>query len=59
MKTKLKLLAIVFFISLTVQSQEENPTQQFWNTLQSHCNKAYEGTLELPKEDKDFGVKKL
>tara|TARA_R110002073_G_scaffold128999_3_gene275133 strand:- start:94093 stop:94662 length:570 start_codon:yes stop_codon:yes gene_type:complete len=59
MKTKLKLLAIVFFISLTVQSQEENPTQQFWNTLQSHCNKAYEGTLELPKEDKDFGGKKL
>ena len=61
MISKFKFLVFVFLISLSVQAQEEreSPAKQFWNKLQSHCNKAYEGVLELPKEDKDFGGKKL
>jgi len=31
----------------------------FWNKLQSLCGKAFEGTLELPENDADFGGKKL
>tara|TARA_B100000809_G_scaffold264445_1_gene320274 strand:- start:682 stop:1254 length:573 start_codon:yes stop_codon:yes gene_type:complete len=60
MSPKIKSLLFCFFISLATSAQEtENPTQQFWNTLTSHCGKAYEGQLELPKEDKDFGGKQL
>lgn len=32
---------------------------EFWNTLQSLCDKSFEGTLELPENDEDFGGKKL
>ncbi|WP_299436690.1 hypothetical protein [uncultured Aquimarina sp.] len=56
---KIRLIACAFLVFMQVQSQEINPAKQFWNTLQSHCNKAYEGTLVEPKEDKDFGGKKL
>ena len=31
----------------------------FWNTLQSLCGKSFEGQLELPENDADFGGKKL
>ena len=34
-------------------------TNDFWNKLQTLCGKAFEGTLELPKNDEDFGGKKL
>ncbi|MFD2914211.1 hypothetical protein [Psychroserpens luteus] len=57
---KIKSLLLCFFISLVASAQEtETPSKQFWNTLQSHCGKAYQGRLELPKEDKDFGGKQL
>jgi len=56
---KFRLLAVGLLITFSIQSQVESPAKQFWNTLQSHCNKAYEGTLELPKDDKDFGGKKI
>ena len=59
MNFKIKFLICVFLISASALAQEENPTRQFWNKLQSHCGKAYEGTLVLPKEDKAFGGKKL
>ncbi len=59
MISRFNFFIITFFISISLQAQKENPTEQFWNKLQSHCNKAYEGVLELPKEDKDFGGKKL
>lgn len=47
------LLASVF----TLQAQ--SPVDQFWNNLQKHCGKAYEGTLALPKDDTAFGGKRL
>jgi hypothetical protein len=60
MPLKIKLLLCIFLLSITVLAQEtESPAQQFWNTLKSHCGKAYQGRLELPKEDKDFGGKQL
>jgi len=59
MISKFKFFFFAFLISINLQAQEESPAKQFWNKLQTHCNKAYEGTLELPKEDEDFGGKKL
>ena len=59
MISKIKLIVCIAFISTSLYAQKESPAKQFWNTLQSHCGKAYEGVLELPKEDKDFGGKKL
>ncbi len=32
---------------------------EFWDTLKSLCGNAYEGTLELPENDGDFGGKRL
>lgn len=32
---------------------------EFWNKLQTLCGKAFEGTLELPENDEDFGGKRL
>ncbi|WP_108809262.1 hypothetical protein [Aquimarina spinulae] len=40
-------------------SQDTNEAQQFWNSLQNLCGKSFEGTLELPKEDEQFGGKRL
>ena len=31
----------------------------FWDALQTHCGKSYEGSLELPENDEDFGGKRL
>lgn len=60
MVTKIKLLIFTFLISFVSSAQDtESRAKQFWNTLQTHCGKAYEGHLELPKEDKDFGGKQL
>lgn len=53
------IFLILLFIALPALSQEKSPSETFWNTLKSHCGKAYEGTLVLPEEDKDFGGKKL
>ena len=51
------LIAILF--SLQSIGQENEASNSFWNTLKSHCGKAYEGRLEIPEEDEDFGGKKL
>jgi len=32
---------------------------EFWNTLQTLCGKSFEGKLELPENDEDFGGKQL
>lgn len=34
-------------------------TQTFWNNLKSLCGESFEGALELPEEDEDFGGKRL
>jgi hypothetical protein len=59
MRSKCTLALILVLISSTVFAQEESPAKTFWNSLQSHCGKAYEGSLALPEEDEDFGGKKL
>ncbi len=59
MTYNVKYIIVAFFITTATISQDISPAKQFWNTLQSHCGKAYEGTLALPKEDKAFGGKKL
>jgi len=56
---KIGLITCTFLIFIQVQAQETNPAKQFWDTLQCHCNNAYEGTLVKPKEDNVFGGKKL
>lgn len=50
---------IAILCSFSVFAQLETPSETFWNTLKSHCGKAYEGTLVLPEEDEAFGGKKL
>ena len=48
-------IAILFLGSLTqVFAQENTPSQQFWETLSSHCGKAYEGKLVSPESDPRF-----
>jgi prophage maintenance system killer protein len=59
MISKFKFLVVAFLISINLQAQEDSPTKQFWEKLQTHCNKTYEGTLELPKGDDPFRGKKL
>lgn len=52
------LLALVFGLSNFHQSafsQEKTPSQKFWETLKSHCGKAYEGKLISPDSDPRFG----
>ncbi|MBT8277809.1 MAG: hypothetical protein KJO41_02320 [Bacteroidia bacterium] len=57
MKNYIFLFAI-FCLSFSF-SQEKSEAQKFWNQLQSLCGNAYEGRLELPKNDEDFGGKNL
>jgi len=44
-----------------VKTEVVQPTEAnaFWNTLQSLCGKSFEGQLELPENDPDFGGKQL
>jgi len=53
------IIIIAIFIASPIISQETIPSEIFWNTLKSHCGKAYEGSLVLPEEDESFGGKKL
>ncbi len=53
----LLITALLLLTTLTLSAQ--NPAQEFWDNLQKHCGKAYEGTLELPKDDEGFAGKKL
>lgn len=52
------LLMSLSFSIVTV-AQDNSGAKQFWNTLQSMCGNAYEGALELPADDKQFGGKRL
>lgn len=54
---KISLTLFLYFIINSLYCQES--AQQFWNQLQSHCGKSYEGNItEAPKND-DFRGKKL
>ncbi len=59
MTLKQQLYIITFLFTLPLIAQESSPSEVFWNTLKSHCGKAYEGSLALPEEDESFGGKKL
>ena len=50
-------LALLLVSVFTIQAQ--SPAEQFWNNLQKHCGKAYEGSLVLPENDPAFGGKRL
>lgn len=43
-------------VNEVVKTTEAN---EFWNTLQTLCGKSFEGQLELPENDEDFGGKQL
>ncbi|WP_431134115.1 hypothetical protein [Psychroserpens mesophilus] len=53
------LYLIAILISLQSIGQDQTPSLTFWKTLQSHCGKAYAGTLEIPQDDEAFGGKVL
>lgn len=59
MSLKYIISFIAFLIAFPMLSQENSPSETFWNTLKTHCGKAYEGKLILPEEDEAFGGKKL
>ena len=51
---------VVFLISSIISqvfAQEKTPSRQFWETLSSHCGKAYEGKLVSPDSDPRFAGK--
>jgi hypothetical protein len=51
------LAALVVSLGLfqnTAFSQEKTPPQKFWETLKSHCGKAYVGKLVSPESDPRF-----
>jgi hypothetical protein len=54
------LLVLAFTLSLSQHSafsQEKTPSHQFWETLKSHCGKAFEGKLVSPESDPRFAGK--
>jgi hypothetical protein len=59
-KEKLKEENVVVQESTTVNEVVKiTEANEFWNTLQALCGKSFEGQLELPENDDDFGGKQL
>ena len=74
-KIILSVVCLCFIFSCNEKIKEENVVVQeniavnevvktteaneFWNTLQTLCGKSFEGQLELPENDEDFGGKQL
>lgn len=56
-----KIYTLLFLLGYVTSSfsQTESEAKQFWNSLQSLCGKSYEGKLELPVNDEQFGGKRL
>lgn len=54
-----KIFTLFIMIFTTVSFSQETDAKQFWSTLQVLCGKSFEGTLELPENDEQFGGKKL
>jgi hypothetical protein len=58
MKNIYFVFVLLFLGSLPqIFAQEKSPSQQFWETLSSHCGKAYEGKLISPESDPRFAGK--
>lgn len=74
-KFLLTLMGICFVLSCSASTEAETAPKRtdtiekgvtlateanaFWNTLQALCGQSFEGKLELPEEDEDFGGKRL
>jgi len=55
-----KIITLLIVLSFSASfSQEKSEAEQFWNSLQNLCGKSFEGKLELPLNDEQFGGKKL
>ncbi len=54
--TSLFLFVAILFLGTRTQvfAQEKTPSQQFWETLSSHCGKSYAGKLVSPESDPRF-----
>ena len=57
--TTLSFVFVFLFTGILSQvfAQEKTPSQQFWETLSTHCGKAYEGKLVSPESDPRFAGK--
>lgn len=51
------LTLLLFSFHFFAFSQGNRPSQDFWETLKSHCGKAYEGKLVSPESDPRFAGK--
>lgn len=54
-----KILLLLSVVLLSCQSKEKSKVDEFWEALQAHCGKSYEGRLAFPENDADFAGKKL
>lgn len=55
-----KIITLLIILSFSASfSQEKSESEQFWDSLKNLCGKSFEGTLELPVDDEQFGGKKL
>jgi hypothetical protein len=54
----MKLYYILFFFSTAIIAQN-HPAEEFWNQLQQHCGKAYQGTITEGMGNNDFDGKQL
>ncbi|MDY8135880.1 hypothetical protein [Aquimarina sp. 2201CG5-10] len=50
---------VVLSFCISAYAQEKSEARKFWNSLQNLCGNSYEGSLELPVNDEQFGGKKL
>lgn len=57
--SKIITLLLVLGFSTVSFSQSKSEAKLFWDSLQTLCGKSFEGSLELPVNDEQFGGKKL
>ena len=55
---KWSLVCALLWSFVTI-AQDKSETQQFWQSLTELCGKSFEGQLELPEDDAQFGGKRL
>jgi hypothetical protein len=51
---KYLLTLLIFSLQISVFAQELSASHNFWESLKSHCGKAYEGKLVSPESDPRF-----
>ncbi|HEV7382793.1 MAG TPA: hypothetical protein VGN64_23520 [Dyadobacter sp.] len=53
------IAVLLIFSSLTALAQDKSQAVKFWETLQRHCGKSFEGSLTSTPANDDFAGKKL